>query len=434
MKFDTKPSFDFANGSVSSRTRSKTSNIASAASTIQSTFSAEKSELKAKPTRNTFAPQSKLPKLLEHILPLDIHARLAKEPQLCVGSYGKNPSEKCPCKQTSTQPLQDVPGVLAKLAECKDKEDYHGMLGYIVKLIQTFTCGRHQNVALKASTAERKEGQPEAKSRVEQLRAMLEDTTKMGEVNCSIFTSWINVISNPNASIKHIHWIYSIAKASKATPESKSTPIAHQTPIPVSSSPNFTPYQQNNTQGLSVFSALHNKATSPLGAKDVKSGFIYIFWDKQHFGKVKIGFTNDLTRRLEEWNRDCKRDHLYHPNDGIQVNMKHVHRVEQLIHTELKEFRRKRRCEGCGKMHVEWFDVPEVHAGKVARKWRDWILQEPYMQDAVSKQWTIRPGMLDTLERMCEPLPQEVSAQGGPRRSVRIQRSSLKKEYGQKMV
>ena len=423
VNYNIKPSFNFAfdaNSAVSSRTRSKTSNQASATPAIQSTVRTEKGELNAKPPRNTSAPQSKLPKLLEHILPLDIHARLAKELRQCVASLVENPSQKCTNQRASGQSLKDILGVLVNLAGCQDEEDYCGMLGYIEKLVRESTCRKHRNVALQ---------QPEAKSRLEQLRELLKDTKEMGEVDRSIFTSWIDVISNPNASIKHIQWIYSITTTPKATPKPKLTLAVYLTPTTVSSSSNFIPYQRKDTRGLSVFSALHNKATSPLGKKDTEDGFIYLFWDMQHFGKVKIGYTKDLTKRLKQWNRQCNRDHLYHPNDGFQIEMKHVHRVEELIHTELKEFRRQRRCEGCGRMHEEWFEVPEAHAVKVASKWRDWILQKPYVQDAVTRQWAIRPDMLDTLEHICEPMPQEVSIQSGRRRSERVQRLSLKKNH-----
>jgi predicted GIY-YIG superfamily endonuclease len=250
----------------------------------------------------------------------------------------------------------------------------------------------------------------------------------MDEVDRLILTQWLDAISDSHASIDHISWLYTIATNSKPISQSKVKAATAQPKVRVSVSPNFTPYQPQKTMNLTVSSALHQKATSPLGARDQTSGFIYLFWDKQYFGMVKIGYTKDLTERLKSWNRDCKREHVYHSSRKSQANMSHVHRVEQLIHTELKEYRRRRKCEGCGKMHKEWFNVAEVHAVKVARKWREWILQEPYAQDADSGQWVIRPEMLDSLERMCEPLPHNMSTQRSRRRSEDLQRVSRKKK------
>ena len=76
-------------------------------------------------------------------------------------------------------------------------------------------------------------------------------------------------------------------------------------------------------------------------------------------------------------------------------------------------------------MHREWFEVAEAHAAKVVRKWREWILQEPYFKEAGSKQWLIKPDILDTLELVCEPVPQDVSTQ---------RRSSQKNQRARKVL
>lgn len=156
-------------------------------------------------------------------------------------------------------------------------------------------------------------------------------------------------------------------------------------------------------------------------------GFIYLFWDKQHFGKLKIGFTKNIERRLKEWNRRCGREHSYLNHDNRSgAQMPHVHRVEKLIHTELKEYRQKRKFEGCGKNHHEWLHEGEVHAVKVAQKWQEWMMQEPY---AVNEhgEWELKPGMEDTLGSVCEPLAREKAVAKKGRKSEGSRRSSRKK-------
>jgi hypothetical protein len=411
VNYNINPSFAFThdtNYPVSSRTRSKTNNKASATSAIYVALDEEKSSIDAPSSRTISSSQNKLQKLLEHIIPLDFHARLSENPGKCVGSWVKNPSERCNYNTKTKGSLEDVSGVLKKLTRCKNEKNYCSMLSHIEELVQAVMCGTHQNTALKQPKDKKR---PKAKSKVVELGQLLEDIKHMEEVDRSILTQWLDAISDSHASIDHISWLYTIATNSKPVSQSKVKAATAQHKVRVSVSPNFTPYEPQKTMNLTVSSALHQKATSPLGARDQTPGFIYLFWDKQHFGMVKIGYTKDLTKRLKSWNRDCKREHVYHSSSESQAKMSHVHRVEQLIHTELKEDRKSRRCEGCGKMHKEWFDVAEVHAVKVARKWREWILQEPYAQDADSGQWVIRPEMLDSLERMCEPLPHNMSNQ-----------------------
>lgn len=132
---------------------------------------------------------------------------------------------------------------------------------------------------------------------------------------------------------------------------------------------------------------------------------MYMFWDQQHFGITKIGRTIDLEKRLEQWNSQCKIKHHYHQSsrDGKPPRIPHVQRIERLMHIELCNYRKKRGCGGCGKNHIEWFDIGEVKAREVFQKWRDWINQKPYALDD-SGDWAVRPEMLDSLSEVCEPV------------------------------
>jgi hypothetical protein len=358
--------------------------------------------------RTTPQLQNKLRALLGQIIPHDLHARLVSEPQYCVASLVTNPSNRCTSKAKPLWPPSDVGSALKNLARCKKQEDYCGMLSHIERIVQSVMCGTHQKTALH---------QFKAGSRIEQLRSRLENITRMTEVDHSTFTQWVTDISDPDTLEDHIPQLSTIATRSKPVARPKSVPelvfkaSTVETIMRVSFSSCFISYQPETTRKLSVFSALHQKAISPLGSKDYSPGFIYLYWDKEYFGMVKIGYTNNLARRLKEWNTKCKRQNAYHSCTESQVNMPHVHRVEQLIHTELKEYRLRRKCDGCGTMHKEWFKATEAHVVKVLKKWREWILQEPYEQNEESGKWTLRPDMLDSLKHMCEPLPHDMPTQ-----------------------
>lgn len=426
VKYEITPSFVFSD-SVSSRTRSKTSNKAPVTSVLYATLREGKRSVNAPQQPTTLPLQSKLHASLGQIVPHDLHARLVSKPGYCVASLVKHPSIQCTYKAKPLWSPSDVGSALEKLAKRKKEEDYCGMLTHIERVVQSVMCRTHQKTALH---------QLKAGSRIAQLRSLVEDVTRMTQADHFTLTQWVDAIVNPDTRGDYNPQLVTIATKSKPTarPKALSKPvfiastaksIVH---IPCSSS--FIQYQPVKTQKLSVSSALHQIAVSPLGSRDYVAGFIYHYWDKEYFGIVKIGYTNDLDRRLKEWNKQCKHQNTYHSITESQVNMPHVHRVEQLIHTELKEYRLRKKCDGCGTTHKEWFQATQSHVVKVLKKWREWISQEPYEKDEKSGEWTLRPDMFDSLEHMCEPLPHDVATQKPhpkPRRvSGSVQRISQK--------
>jgi hypothetical protein len=127
---------------------------------------------------------------------------------------------------------------------------------------------------------------------------------------------------------------------------------------------------------------------------------------------LKIGRANNITRRMNEWQRQCgyalnlvrwypyvssspqsspqhERQPLYpadlsrppssrRPSSGEGVHkVPCVKRVERLIHLELADKQVKKQCSACGKEHREWFEVEASQAGvrgvdEVVRRWVGW--------------------------------------------------------------
>jgi hypothetical protein len=299
------------------------------------------------------------------------------------------------------------------------------MLDHIEELVKSVMCGTHRNTVL---------NQLKAGSRIAQLRSRIKDITYMTRADRSTLRQWADAICDLDAPIDQVPDLPTVGTGPKPAaqpkpipkPVSKTSPAA--TILQLSCSSKFILYQSEKSKKLSVYEAVYQKAIAPLGVIAQKQGFVYLFWDKEYFGMVKIGYTKDLTQRLESWNRQCGREHVYHSSTECQVEIPHAHRVEQLVHAELKDYRKRRQCEGCGVMHKEWFGVGQSHVVKVLRKWREWILQEPYAQDKKSGEWVLKPEMLESLERMCEPLPQEVIIQKPRRRCSSLQRTQKKKK------
>lgn len=132
---------------------------------------------------------------------------------------------------------------------------------------------------------------------------------------------------------------------------------------------------------------------------------------------LKIGRANNITRRMNEWQRQCgyalnlvrwypyvpsstsppprhqKPQPLYPdlakppPSKARPATVRqdsetvhkcpHIHRVERLIHLELSSQQVKRQCGVCGKEHREWFEVAATQKGvkavdETVRRWIGW--------------------------------------------------------------
>ncbi|KAF4451139.1 hypothetical protein F53441_5838 [Fusarium austroafricanum] len=106
---------------------------------------------------------------------------------------------------------------------------------------------------------------------------------------------------------------------------------------------------------------------------------------------LKIGRAQNVQRRLNQWQRQCGHEVeilRYYPylpgsleSSGVVPHMtQHVHRVERLVHIELAGMGLKAdaaKCDACGTMHREWFEVEATREGikavdGVIRRWIEW--------------------------------------------------------------
>lgn len=132
---------------------------------------------------------------------------------------------------------------------------------------------------------------------------------------------------------------------------------------------------------------------------------------------LKIGRANNVTRRMNEWQRQCgyalnlvrwypyvsstpspspantprkgsnagtpdrSRPASSRGDSGNVRKVPFVKRVERLIHLELAEQQVKKQCETCGKEHREWFEVKASEQGvrnvdACVKRWVDWAERE----------------------------------------------------------
>ncbi|KAJ4517771.1 hypothetical protein HRR78_003611 [Exophiala dermatitidis] len=139
----------------------------------------------------------------------------------------------------------------------------------------------------------------------------------------------------------------------------------------------FVKYQWSKKKAaLSVPELIRQTLVQPLTQADLaRVGCIYMFWHPGDFGYVKIGYSENVEERLRRWRHQCKFDLEQQTTSGdqdfgVDRQIQHPHRIESLIHAELKEYRvSEPRCPNCHKCHREWFNVAEDYAVKVVRKW-----------------------------------------------------------------
>ncbi|KNG44732.1 hypothetical protein TW65_08444 [Stemphylium lycopersici] len=290
IKLCLKPSLSFSfeeSKPISSRTRSKVGGVCPRQVTKDNAQECPVSNgpWKTKPSYN------KLEKLLELILPFSIQGRLRMNPYRCVATIGGDPSKRCASQSKGRgNPSRRK---FERLVACKEEGSYDTMIQRIERLVQRTMCGSHQNVALK---------QPQAGARIDQLWKLLVDVAGALSDDFPEIDQWIDTICNNEASIEHVEPLFVSPTPSgrinvkvNAAPRPSTKPNKTLQKIQASYSLKFMPFLEDRTRDLTVAEALVKEIQKPLNKSDHRNGFIYIFWDKENFGRLKIGFTKDLS-------------------------------------------------------------------------------------------------------------------------------------------
>lgn len=410
-------SYDIASAKGVSRSFAFGANGASQEHRPQATTSHTTSHVKTQTTLEAF---QRVPreckgnwKLLELIIPFEINNRLIDGPDMCVATMGTRVEEMTRCSKKRHPRLNAVKFTVDAVRSCASSCDYSSLPNHVERLIQDVMCPLHQTVSLRRNTKS---------PRMDALRKLINGLPQCQESMVLIIKKWLQAIIKITTPV-----------SLQPIGPGISSPSPSPSPSPLSLT-KFTPYHAKSNNGGEVSQALAAKACKPLTKADRKDGFIYMFWDQQTFGMIKIGRTIDLVQRLKQWNAQCKTTHHYHrtPQDGEPLKIPHVKRIEALMHIELSDYRKKRVCDGCGRTHIEWFDISAEKARKVYQKWQDWIMQKPYAQD-IAGNWVVRPEMLGSLSQVCRPVVfPEAAKVVRPRLSVPTTRSKPRRSLGSK--
>ncbi|KKZ59984.1 hypothetical protein EMCG_00826 [[Emmonsia] crescens] len=324
------------------------------------------------PAPNALSDANAISELLAKIIPSDIYRRLTKDRERCVAPVYNDNNKRC-----SRNRKGDIQELYASLKMLKTVQ-FPDNLQWIEQFIGSSRCTHHKNSTIKL------------------LNECHLDFGKLPHTQSTKSSA-----SKPG----------SISATGKS--ETKGGPL-EAISRPIRQLQVFTPYPCPGEQvGKLTSHLLEEKIKKPFkipekGAK----GLIYIYWQPGNFGHLKIGRTNNINTRLRAWERKCgKKLEVYFPQDADKEDMLHVEHiclVESLVHLELREQRKiERHCPGCGKKHIEWFEVSRVVAVEIARKWMRWMRQGQY-EEILAGPWRgwmgyKNNGMAGTLADVCQP-------------------------------
>lgn len=160
----------------------------------------------------------------------------------------------------------------------------------------------------------------------------------------------------------------------------------------------------------SIFAVMKNQLK---GKADLGEGRIYSLYMPDHPGFIKIGRTTQAIMKRRDQIQRCVEFKLHSANDDDHCPIPNHGRVENLIHAELRNYRRCFTCAVCKqkpkleerkgekprekrhdcdglKIHGEWFEIDQAKAFKVIGRWKDWISMAPYCDGALRPREQLR--------------------------------------------
>lgn len=258
----------------------------------------------------------------------------------------------------------------------------------------------------------------------EELEKWMVDIEKLCEIHADI--KGTTAVSADNRLLALANWIR-ILSGGKGLPQRQSVVVSSSPPQPKVEESNhsiasqgeyrllqyFKPYITKKLKNVSVPEALERLLLEPIRKKKEieKAGIMYVYWQPSNFGHLKIGYTTrDFEQRMQGWISRCNKTmEIYFPNrNDVQdfIPVSHVYRVERLVHMELKNLRRiEQNCPGCGKDHIEWFEVSRDLAVAVVRKWMAWMRESPYeKRPGSSDEWVLKAEQRSKVKALSEPI------------------------------
>lgn len=196
-------------------------------------------------------------------------------------------------------------------------------------------------------------------------------------------------------------YIFWLTPSSSPSPSKETTSaLLKSSPLPFSSRP--SPHDRRSSDLIRNYTASSSPSAA---AANPGTGKSTIF--------IKIGRASNVQQRMNQWSRQCKHKVTvlrYYPIQSSSASpssspfptpqaspnsksapppaspsrspplkVPHAHKVERLIQLELRDSQVEVNCEGCGKVHREWFELEGSRAeigrvDAVIKRWVNWSL------------------------------------------------------------
>lgn len=171
----------------------------------------------------------------------------------------------------------------------------------------------------------------------------------------------------------------------------------------------YIPYHSDSEKKISLSRWIMRQAGRPLSNPnksinqhgELRSGYLYTYWNRATFGLAKIGSTaRTVEIRFEEWGNMCHRP--VEEQYRSKTKVKNVARLEKIVHAELRDYRvYEQKCRGCNGKHIEWFkDVERETILECIDFWTRWIMDEPYEKKG-REQWHLKQDLTCKLAQIC---------------------------------
>ena len=139
----------------------------------------------------------------------------------------------------------------------------------------------------------------------------------------------------------------------------------------------YIPYHASVDFKVGLSEWVMKKAEQSLFKNEFYYDYFYVYWNRASFGIMKIKYTNNIEKRLCEWEIDC--NHIVEKQYESPW-LKNAKRIEKLIYIEFRHYRVfEPACHGCLKQHIEWFK--NVHLLVIFQSiefWSQWTAKKPY--------------------------------------------------------
>ncbi|KAF2119314.1 T5orf172 domain-containing protein [Lophiotrema nucula] len=318
---------------------------------------------------------------LEYIIPRDIRLRLRRD--LCTATKVRS-SDQCSNPRQGRFNRDIAIKLLDGLRACYENKQYAEFSSKLRKLVHMGWCSRHRTSEAHNSSFDR-------------LQDCLYQWSEAGTRNERTAAS---------PSIDYEDFSQRLETVLALKDGFKQYSILHANSIALG---DFLAYFPRGIKSKLASHVVYDVLMSQFSKHEREEGHIYVQIYRTHPQYLKIGVTEDLEKRLKQWNYCCGRTYEYANFEERKIKVPYAARLEKIVHAELKDWRKWTLCEQSKKKHREWFEVNLDHVVRVVKKWKDWIEEEKPFEKGLNKRWRLRGKMIEQLEQICQPLPLESS-------------------------